>query len=108
MDLLGLILPKVRPSVDGVISEPYVYPEDIILELKKDGTVWKNLQAFTEPYKRIRVSYINAARDRHVEFAKRLDSFIRKTRENRIIRGYGGVEIYYSQEYSKWIRTCGR
>ena len=34
-------------------------------------------------------------RDAIAEFEKRLRNFIRKTRENKLITGYGGIEKYY-------------
>ena len=63
--------------------------------IRQDGTVWENYQQFTEPYKRIRVAYIDAARKRPEEFSKRLNSFIEKTRKGKLIKGYGGIEKYY-------------
>ena len=48
-----------------------------------------------ESYKRIRIAYIDSARSRPEEFKKRLNNFIEKTRENKIIPGYGGIEKYY-------------
>ena len=92
---LGMIHPSVFPSVVDVISTPYVFPKDIISEIKKDEVVWKNYQNFSSSYQRIRVAYIDAARHRPEEFKKRLASFIKKTRENKIITGYGGTEKYY-------------
>ena len=55
----------------------------------------EHFEAFSQPYKRIRVAYIDAARKRPEEFQKRLDSFLRKTREGKRIPGYGGVDKYY-------------
>ena len=95
LDKNGLIHPEIRPSVEEVISTPFVFPQDIIEKLKEDETVWNNYNGFSEPYKRIRVAYIDAARKRPDEFEKRLDNFIRKTRENKLIVGYGGIEKYY-------------
>jgi hypothetical protein len=57
--------------------------------------VWDNYQRFSEPYRRIRTAYIDAARKRPEEFRKRLNSFIDKTRRNVLITGYGGVDKYY-------------
>ena len=57
--------------------------------------MWENYTAFPDPYKRIRVAYIEAARNRPEEFRKRLANFIRKTRENKRIVGYGGIDKYY-------------
>ena len=89
------IHPSVRESVREVIRKAFVFPTDIIATLKQDETVWKNYQTFSEPYKRIRVAYIDAARKRPEEFRKRLNSFIEKTRAGKLISGYGGIEKYY-------------
>ena len=95
LDRQCLIHPDIEEQVRDIIRKPYVFPEDIISELKKDKTVWNNYKALKEPYKRIRIAYIDAARKRPSEFRKRLEDFISKTRENRIIGGFGGIEKYY-------------
>ena len=95
MDEKGLIHPEVRTTVAKLINKKFVYPKDIVDALKKDKTVWKNYQAFPDPYKRIRIAYIDAARKRPEEFERRLNNFMNKTRENRMITGYGGIEKYY-------------
>ena len=95
LDQCGMIHPKVIASVEDIISAPFVFPEDILEEIRRDDVAWKNYQSFSEPYKRIRIAYINAARTRPEEFRKRLKNFILKTRDNRLIVGYGGVEKYY-------------
>lgn len=95
LDSLGLIHPKIKASVKAVIEKPFVFPEDIIEAIKNDELAWKNYLSFSEPYKRIRIAYIETARKRSAEFEKRLSNFIQKTRENKLIVGYGGVEKYY-------------
>ena len=95
LDAQGLIHPKVRPSLEGIIRTDYLFPEDILAELRRDPAVWNHFVSFSEPYKRIRIAYIDAARNRPEEFEKRLANFIRKTRENKIVIGYGGIEKYY-------------
>lgn len=95
LDKCGMIHPKVRPSVEDVIRAPFVFPEDILEEIRRDDVAWKNYQSFSEPYKRIRIAYINAARKRPEVFRKRLKNFIKRTRENKLIVGYGGVDKYY-------------
>ncbi|MBR6920791.1 MAG: YdeI/OmpD-associated family protein [Clostridia bacterium] len=95
LDKKGLIHPKIRETVLPIITEPFVFPDDIIDKLKQDGTVWENYQKFSEPYKRIRVAYIDAARKRPEEFERRLNSFVEKTRKGKMITGYGGIEQYY-------------
>lgn len=95
LDAQGLIHPKIRPALEDVISKEFIFPEDILDAIRQDPAAWQNYQAFTEPYKRIRIAYIDAARKRPEEFRKRLTNFIRKTRDNKLIIGYGGIEKYY-------------
>lgn len=97
LDSQGLIHPKIRAQVSEIINAPFVFAQDIIDAIRRDETAWKNYEAFSEPYKRIRIAYIDAARKRPKEFEKRLDNFIKKTRENKLIVGYGGVDSYYKQ-----------
>ena len=59
------------------------------------GWYWENYKNFSESYQRIRIAYINSARKRPEEFEKRLKNFIEKTKENKLIKGFGGIEKYY-------------
>jgi len=95
LDKEGLIHPSVRPSVAELIEAEYVFPEDILAAIRADDAAWENYQKFTDSYKRIRIAYIDAARKRPEEFRKRLDNFIAKTRENKMIVGFGGIDKYY-------------
>ena len=95
LDKQGLIHPSIYPQVEDIIHKPFVFPKDIIAAIKKDKEAWKNYQNFSESYKRIRVAYIDAARKRPEEFKKRLENFIAKTKQNKLIMGYGGIEKYY-------------
>ena len=95
LDGQGMIHPKIRPSVEDIIKDPFVFPSDIISAVQNDAEAWKNYQSFSEPYKRIRIAYIDAARKRPAEFLKRLKNFIEKTKENKLITGYGGIDKYY-------------
>lgn len=95
LDERGLILPSVRAEVLPILSTPFRFPQDIINALKEDPAVWENYQGFSEPYRRIRIAYIEAARKRPEEFQKRLNSFMEKTRQNKLIKGYGGIDKYY-------------
>ena len=91
----NLIIPEVREKLDEIIKEEYVFPEDILGELKKDSEVWKNYLNFTENYRRLRIAYIDHSRNNPEFFRKRLEYFIKNTRQNKQIRGYGGIEKYY-------------
>ena len=95
LDSQGLIHPKIRAEVEDIINAEFVFPEDILAEIRRDEAAWENYQKFPEPYRRIRVAYIDAARKRPAEFKKRLESFIKKTAENKLIVGYGGIDKYY-------------
>lgn len=90
-----MIHPKFEDKIRRVLSEPFIFPNEIIDKLKEDKTVWKNYQQFSDSYKRIRIAYIEAARMRPEEFVKRLNHFISKTKDNKTIAGFGGIEKYY-------------
>ena len=91
----GMLHPSIRDSVLPLISEPYVFPKDIIDAIKADSAAWENYGRLSEPYKRIRIAYVDAARKRPDEFKKRLESFIKKTRDGKLIIGFGGIDKYY-------------
>ena len=95
LNSLNLIHPKVQEQVNKVISVPFVFPIRIINKIQKDPIAWANYQNFSDSYKRIRVAYIEAAKDRPAEYKKRLNNFISKTHDNKIINGYGGTDKYY-------------
>ena len=95
LDNQGLIHPKIGPSVEEIIRAPYVFPQDILDAVRSVPAAWENYLRFSEPYKRIRIAYIDTARKRPAEYKKRLSNFIEMTRKNKLIVGYGGVEKYY-------------
>ena len=88
------IHPTLIEDVRKVVADQFEFPEDILTELKKDKSTWENYQKLSAPYTRIRVAYIESARNRPAEFRKRLDHFIAKTRENKLIKGFGGIDEY--------------
>ena len=70
LDGRGMIHPTIRETVKDLIYEEFVFPEDIINAIFEDEEVKRNYLSFSEPYKRIRVAYIDAARKRPGEFKK--------------------------------------
>jgi uncharacterized protein YdeI (YjbR/CyaY-like superfamily) len=94
LDHQGMLHPTIGESVKDILQREFLFPEDIIVELRRDPIVWKNYQVFSDPYKRVRIAFIDVARDRPEEFRKRLNNFIEKTRKNKKF-GYGGIEKYY-------------
>lgn len=95
LDRNNLIHPSVRPRVAELIEKPFVFPPDIVDAVRRDPDAWAYYRTLPEPYRRIRVAYIDSARKRPEEFQKRLNAFIRKTREGRMMIGYGGIDKYY-------------
>ena len=96
LDERGMIHPRVKKSVEKIIKEPYVFPNDILDAIRADAIAWENYEKFSESYKRIRIAYIDAARSRPDQFKKRLDSFLKRTRAGKLIVGYGGIDKYYN------------
>jgi hypothetical protein len=85
------ILAKIRPLL---VAKPVRVPPDILAAIKSDPETWRNFRAFSDAYKRIRIDYIDGARVRPEEFAKRLRNFLKMTKRNRII-GFGGIQKHY-------------
>jgi len=90
----GKVVDEVVDSLGDLLEQEFVFPQDILEAIKADKQAWKNYQNFSEPYKRIRVAFIEGARKRPDEFKKRLNYFIKMTRDNKLI-GFGGIEKYY-------------
>jgi uncharacterized protein YdeI (YjbR/CyaY-like superfamily) len=90
----GMVVDEVLESLGDVLEREFVFPADILDAIKTDAEAWKNYQAFSESYKRIRIAFIEGARNRPEEFQKRLKYFIKTAHENKLI-GFGGIEKYY-------------
>jgi len=90
----NMVHPSLIDIVHEVIIEEFVFPDDIMDAMKRDETVWRHFNNFSESYKRMKVAYIDDARNRPEEFQKRLRNFIKRTRKNEQF-GYGGIEKYF-------------
>ncbi|MDD1708935.1 MAG: YdeI/OmpD-associated family protein [Methanoregulaceae archaeon] len=90
----GKLKPEVLDSVKNILTEDFALPEDILKEIKSSTAAYKNFLTFSPAYIRIRIGYIDAARNRPEEFRKRLNYFIKMTEKNKMF-GYGGIEKYY-------------
>lgn len=84
LDQLGLmkeeglrILPDMRP-------ESFTIDQYIETRLKEDDQVYQNFIHFPELYRRIRIDTIQSYKRDPDIFHKRLDKFIKNTRENKI------------------------
>jgi uncharacterized protein YdeI (YjbR/CyaY-like superfamily) len=90
----GMVVDEVLESLGDVLEQEFVFPVDILDAIRADKQAWKNYQTFSEPYKRIRVAFIEGARKRPEEFQKRLEYFIKMTHENKVF-GFGGIEKHF-------------
>lgn len=84
LDKLGLmkeeglkILPDMRP-------ESFTIDKDIETLLKEDEQLYQNFINFPELYSRVRIDTIQSYRNEPDTFNKRLDKFIKNTRENKM------------------------
>lgn len=91
----GLIHDSIKSEMEKIVQEEFVFPQDIMAQVQADQAIWDNYQAFSPGYQRIRIAYIDSARKRPEEFDKRLKNFLAKTKENKHIRGFGGIDKYY-------------
>jgi uncharacterized protein YdeI (YjbR/CyaY-like superfamily) len=90
----GKVIPSVEQSIQSWLNESFTIPNDILEAIKANKAAWKNFQSYSDSYKRIRVSYIDGARDRPEEFRKRLNHFVAMVAKNKQF-GFGGVEKHY-------------
>jgi hypothetical protein len=67
---------------------------DILKAIKSNRKAWNNFQTLSPSYIRIRIAFIDAARNRPQEFTKRLGYFMGMTEKNKQF-GFGGIEKYY-------------
>ena len=85
----GRMTPAGLAAAGDVLNEPFEVAPDILARLQTEETTWRNFQAFPESYQRIRVGWIEAARNRPEVFEQRLRYFLRMTAQNK---RYGMVQ----------------
>jgi uncharacterized protein YdeI (YjbR/CyaY-like superfamily) len=90
----GRVIPSVKAVIPDIINEEFVVPFDILGALKLNKVAWENFQKFSDQYQRIRVAYVDGARDRPDEFKKRLNNLIKLTEKNKQF-GFGGIQKHY-------------
>ena len=87
------VIASVRKTLGDLENEKFVFPVDIIKEIRKNKEAWKNYQKLSEAYKRIRVAFIDGSRRRPDVFKKRLNYFIKMTAADKQF-GLSGIEKY--------------
>lgn len=90
----GKVIDEVLATLGNLADEPFEIPEDILTAIRANEIAWQNFQALSDSYIRIRIAFIDGARDRPEMFAKRLRYFIEMTAKNKRF-GFGGVEKYF-------------
>jgi uncharacterized protein YdeI (YjbR/CyaY-like superfamily) len=90
----GKVVDEVLATLGNLADEQFEIAPDILKAIKANRKAWKNFQTFSQPYIRIRVAFIDGARNRPQEFTKRLGYFISMTEKNKQF-GFGGIEKYY-------------
>jgi len=88
------VIKEVVESLGNMLNEEFVIPNDILKAIKANKDAWKNFQAFSDSYIRIRIAFIEGARKRPEEFQKRLRHFIEMTEKDKMF-GFGGIEKHY-------------
>ena len=68
---------------------PLAIAPDIAQALQQDRETWRNFQGFPDSYKRIRIAFIEGARERPEVFEQRLRYFLKMTAQNK---RYGMVQ----------------
>lgn len=89
----GKVMPELLDEINEVLAEPFIFPDDIKAALQANEQVWRNFQKYSGPYQRIRIAYVDWARNRPDEFEKRLNNLIKKTEQDKQF-GYG-IEDFY-------------
>lgn len=90
----GKVAKEVLAILGDIVEEEFEVPADILKTIQANQQAWKNFQQFSQSYIRIRIAFIDGARQRPAEFKKRLRFFIAMTAKNKTF-GYGGIEKYY-------------
>jgi uncharacterized protein YdeI (YjbR/CyaY-like superfamily) len=89
----GKVLPEVLESIGDLLDRPFHLPPDIQQALQANEPAWSNLQRWPEAYLRIRVAYVDDARDDPDTFGKRLQNLVDKSRQGKQF-GFG-IEAFY-------------
>ena len=90
----GKVIPSVQATTTGILNEEFVVPPDIMKKIQENKQAWNNFQRYSLEYKRIRIAFIEGARNRPEEFKKRLNYFVKMTEKNSQF-GFGGIEKHY-------------
>jgi len=88
------VIKEISETLGAISEENFEIPKDILKAIKASREARKNFQKFSDAYKRIRIGFIEGARNRPDEFQKRLRYFIKMTEKNKQY-GFGGIEKHF-------------
>lgn len=71
-----------RATLPDLSLKASYIPADVLTALQAEPKTWAHFEAFSEAYKRIRISYIEEMRHKPNVFQTRLEKFLKKTRQN--------------------------
>ncbi|MGD0116269.1 MAG: YdeI/OmpD-associated family protein [Dehalococcoidia bacterium] len=77
---------KMTPAglaVIGDVESRLDIPADVLAELQEDERTWANFQQFPEPYRIIRIAFVEGARKRPQEFRRRLNHLLKATAQGK-------------------------
>ncbi len=75
---------KALPA--GLLSDEFETPADIVEAIRADEDACRHFKKFPERYKRIRIGFIEGARNRPVEFKKEVNSLYQDVKKEQAIR----------------------
>jgi uncharacterized protein YdeI (YjbR/CyaY-like superfamily) len=90
----GKVSKDVLTTLPAMPEAKLFVAKDILQAIKANKEAWANYRRLSPAYKRIRIGFIEGARNRPAEFKKRLDYFIKMTAKGKQF-GFGGIEKYY-------------
>lgn len=90
----GRIARDIVPSLPDLSEDDFEIPADLLAALRANPKTWRNFRRFSPAYIRIRIAFIEGARNRPAEFQKRLAHFLRMTEAGKQY-GFGGIEKHW-------------
>lgn len=80
----GLMTEAGFARLPDLTGDDFAVAPDILAALQADAQTWENFQQFPPLYQRIRISMVEEVRKQPDLFRSRLESLLRKTRQNKM------------------------
>lgn len=85
----GLMTAAGYATLPDLSVDNFRIADDILAALRADAETWENFQQFPGVYQRVRIGNIESVRSQPDLFQARLDTLLRKTKQNKM---FGSVE----------------